>query len=259
MRAKILAIANQKGGVGKTTTTLSLGAALARRGEKVLLLDLDPHICASVHMRYYPDATTPTVFELFQAGQDDWEKVWAHIITRQEGQICDFGPGSIRLSELEGDLKDRKGKGLILKQALACLRERYDYILLDCPPHMGLIMANALVASDLLIIPIQTDFLALHGLMLLFDTVRTRNQALPTPIRYRAFATMYDRRARACTQVLDMLTRKLGTSMFSSVISMDTRFREASAQGKVIYDIDPHSRGAVGYAELAEEVVAVWQ
>ena len=259
MRAKILAIANQKGGVGKTTTTLSLGAALARRGEKVLLLDLDPHICASVHMRYYPDATTPKVFELFQAGQDDWEKVWAHIITRQEGQICDFGPGSIRLSELEGDLKDRKGKGLILKQALACLRERYDYILLDCPPHMGLIMANALVASDLLIIPIQTDFLALHGLMLLFDTVRTLNQALPTPIRYRAFATMYDRRARACTQVLDMLTRKLGTSMFSSVISMDTRFREASAQGKVIYDIDPHSRGAVGYAELAEEVVAVWQ
>ena len=259
MRAKILAIANQKGGVGKTTTTLSLGAALARRGEKVLLLDLDPHICASVHMRFYPDAATPTVFELFQAGQEDWEKVWGQIITRQEGQICDFGPGSIRLSELESDLKDRKGKGLILKQALACLRERYDYILLDCPPHMGLIMANALVASDLLIIPIQTDFLALHGLMLLFDTVRTLNQALPEPIRYRAFATMYDRRARACTQVLDMLTRKLGTSMFSSVISMDTRFREASAQGKVIYDIDPHSRGAAGYAALAEEVVAVWQ
>lgn len=259
MQAKILAIANQKGGVGKTTTTLSLGAALARRGEKVLLLDLDPHICASVHMRFYPDAAMPTVFELFQAGQEDWESVWDRIITRQEDQICDFAPGSIRLSELEGDLKDRKGKGLILKQALVCLRERYDYILLDCPPHMGLIMANALVASDLLVIPIQTDFLALHGLMLLFDTVRTLNQALPVPIRYRAFATMYDRRARACTQVLDMLTRKLGTSMFSSVISMDTRFREASAQGKVIYDIDPHSRGAVGYAELAEEVAALWQ
>ena len=259
MEAKVLAIANQKGGVGKTTTTLSLGAALALRGAKVLLLDLDPHICASVHMRFYPDETTATMFDLFQTQPENWEETWKRIIARQEGQICDFGPGSIRLSELEGDLKDRKGKGLILKQALDCLRSDYDYILLDCPPHMGLIMANALVASDLLIIPIQTDFLALHGLMLLFDTVRKLNRALPAPIRYRAFATIYDRRARACTQVLDMLTRKLGASMFSSVISMDTRFREASAQGKVIYDIDPHSRGAIGYAELAEEVAALWQ
>lgn len=136
MQAKVLAIANQKGGVGKTTTTLSLGAALARRGEKVLLLDLDPHICASVHMRFYPDEATPTMFELFQA-EDGWEDVWKRIITRQEGQICDFGPGSIRLSELEGDLKDRKGKGLILKRALVCLREKYDYVLLDWSAPYG--------------------------------------------------------------------------------------------------------------------------
>ena len=123
---------------------------------------------------------------------------------------------------------------------------------------MGLIMANALVSSDLLIIPIQTDFLALHGLMLLFDTVRTLNKALPAPIRYRAFATMYDRRAKACTRVLEMLTRKLGPAMFETIISMDTRFREASALGKVIYDIDPHCKGARGYTALAEEVAALW-
>ena len=258
MSARVLAIANQKGGVGKTTTTLSLGAALARRGSKVLLLDLDPHICASVHMRFYPDEHMHTVLELFQAEPEQWAELWTAIIARQEGQVCDFVPGNIRMSELEGDLKERRGKGVILKEALVSRLPLYDYILLDCPPHMGLIMANALVASDLLIIPIQTDFLALHGLMLLFDTVRTLNKALPAPIRYRAFATMYDRRAKACTKVLEMLTRKLGDSMFETIISMDTRFREASALGKVIYDIDPQCKGARGYASLAEEVVALW-
>lgn len=258
MSARVLAIANQKGGVGKTTTTLSLGVALARRGCKVLLIDLDPHVCASVHMRFYPDDRTPTVLELFQAEPEQWAELWPVLVARQEGQICDFVPGNIRMSELEGDLKERRGKGVILKDALVSRRGLYDYILLDCPPHMGLIMANALVASDLLIIPIQTDFLALHGLMLLFDTVRTLNKALPAPIRYRAFATMYDRRAKACTKVLEMLTQKLGDSMFETIISMDTRFREASALGKVIYDIDPQCKGARGYTSLAEEVVALW-
>ncbi len=256
--AKILAVANQKGGVGKTTTTLSLGAALARRGHRVLLADLDPHICASVHLRFYPDAQARTLLDVFLAQPEEWPALWEQIITRHEDQVCDFAPGNVRMAELESDLRDRRGKGLILKAALEPLGATYDYILLDCPPHMGLIMANALVASDLLLIPIQTDFLALHGLMLLFDTVRTLNKALPAPISYRAFATMYDRRAKACTKVLDMLAQKLGDAMFTTVISMDTRFRDASAMGKVIYDIDPHSRGAQGYAALAEEVAALW-
>ena len=258
MSAKVLAIANQKGGVGKTTTTLSLGAALARAGRRVLLIDLDPHVCASVHMRFFPDETAHTILELFLAGPEEWNALWPLLVARQDDQVCDFVPGNIRMSELESDLKDRRGKGLILKEALVSRRELYDFILLDCPPHMGLIMANALVSSDLLIIPIQTDFLALHGLMLLFDTVRTLNKALPAPIRYRAFATMYDRRAKACTRVLEMLTRKLGPAMFETIISMDTRFREASALGKDIYDIDPHCKGARGYTALAEEVAALW-
>ncbi len=258
MSAKIIAIANQKGGVGKTTTTLSLGVALARANARVLLADLDPHVCASVHMRFYPDEQSHTLLDIFLGEPEQWETLWPQIIARQEGQIVDFAPGNIRLSELEGDLKDRRGKGMLLKQALVCLQDKYDYILLDCPPHMGLIMANALVASDLLIIPIQTDFLALHGLMLLFDTIRTLNKALESPIRYRAFATMYDRRAKACTRVLEVLNQKLDSAMFETVISMDTRFREASALGRVIFDIDPQCKGARGYTALAEEMVALW-
>lgn len=258
MLAKVLAIANQKGGVGKTTTALSLGVALARSGHRVLILDLDPHVCASVHLRFYPDDQMLTMLDLFMSEPEQWEDLWPRLISRHEGQACDFVPGNTRLSDLEGDLKERRGKGLILKDALDLQRNNYDYIVLDCPPHMGLIMANALVACDLLIIPIQTDFLALHGLMLLFDTIRTLNKALVQPIRYRAFATMYDRRAKACTRVLEMLSQKLGDSMFETIISLDTRFREASALGKVIYDIDPQSKGARGYSALAEEVVALW-
>lgn len=258
MAAKVVAVANQKGGVGKTTTTLSLGAALSRKGLRVLIMDLDPHACASVHLRFYPEDLPCTVHDLFIGEEADWPAVWKRLIRRNEGQAWDMAPASIRLSELENDLKSRKGKGALLQQALLHVRNDYDYILLDCPPHVGILLVNALVAADLLIIPIQTDFLALHGLKLLFDTIRVLNKVLPEPIRYRALPTMYDRRARACTRVLELLARKMGDSMFRTVIGIDTRFREASAQGRVIYDLDPSSRGARAYEELAEEVVSLW-
>lgn len=258
MCAKVIAIANQKGGVGKTTTTLSLGAALARQGQRVLLLDLDPHACASVHLRFYPGEQKSSVHDLFTVENADWPLLWEKLIRRNEGQQWDVLPAGVRLSELEVDLRNRKGKGTILKDALEHVRSRYDYILLDCPPHVGVLLVNALVASDLLIIPIQTDFLALHGLKLLLDTIRTLNKVLPVPVNYRALPTMYDRRAKACTRVLELLTQKLEHSMFTTVIGVDTRFRDASAQGRVIYDIDPGSRGAKAYMQLSDEVMALW-
>jgi chromosome partitioning protein len=121
-----------------------------------------------------------------------------------------------------------------------------------------MLQVNAIVACDLLIIPIQTDFLALHGLKLLFDTLRTLNKVLPQPVMYRALATMYDKRAGACRRVLDLLGRKMGDLMFSSVIGVDTRFRDASALGKSVYEIDASCRGARGYELLAKEVEALW-
>jgi len=258
MSAKIIAVANQKGGVGKTTTALSLGAALSQKGQRVLLVDLDPHVCASIHLRFYPEELAATVFDIFPAQPAEWAGVWDRAIARQEGQDWDVVPGHVRLSELEGDLRERPGKGFILREALALIKDRYDYIILDCPPHLGVLLVNALVASDLLIMPIQTDFLALHGLKLIFDTIRTLNKALPNPINYRALPTMYDRRARACNNVLSLLQRKMSETMFQSIIPLDTHFRDASAQGTVIYDIDPASRGAVAYMELADEVMALW-
>lgn len=131
-------------------------------------------------------------------------------------------------------------------------------MVLDCPPHVGILLINALLAADLLIIPIQTDFLALHGLKLLFDTVHTLNKVLGRPIRYRAVPTMYDKRAKACTRVLELMRRKMEHALFSTIIGVDTRFREASALGCTIYDIDVHSRGALCYDSLAEEVLTLW-
>ena len=258
MGAKVLAIANQKGGVGKTTTSITLSSALARMGKKILVLDLDPHACATLHARIYPEGITCSLHDLFLAQEEGWRTRWPEL--RQPAALpgVDVAPGSIRLSELEVDFRERQAKGSVLLRSIAHVRDKYDYIILDCPPHVGILLVNALVASDLLIIPIQTDFLALHGLKLLFDTLHTLNKALGRAVRYRAVPTMYDKRAKACTRVLELMRRKMGQSMFSTVIGVDTHFREASAQGCTIYDIDARSRGATGYDSLAQEVLKLW-
>ena len=256
-KARVLAVANQKGGVGKTTTAVTLASALVRHGRRVMLMDLDPHACASVHLRYYPEELDVSANDIFAKHVEDWHGLWKRIRLHHEGQNIDVVPASIRLSELEADLRNRKGKGAILQQALEHVRGEYDYIILDCPPHVGILLVNALVACDLLVVPIQTDFLALLGLKLLFDTLKVLNKVLPAPICYRVLPTLYDRRARACARVLELLALKMKDSMFQTVIGMDTRFRDASAQGRVIYDIDPDSRGAREYEELAKEILAL--
>ncbi len=256
-RAKVIAVANQKGGVGKTTTSVTLAAALTRMGKRILIMDLDPHACASVHLRYYPDELGHSVNDIFAEGPHDWQEIWDNIRQHHPTQEFDVVPATIRLAELEVDLRNRKGKGAILQQAVEHVRHEYDFIILDCPPHVGILLVNALVASDLLVVPIQTDFLALHGLKLLFDTIKVLNKVLPVPICYRVLPTLYDRRARACARVLELLALKMQNSMFQTVIGMDTRFRDASAQGRVIYEISPDSRGAREYEELAKEILAL--
>lgn len=257
MYARILAIANQKGGVGKTTTSINLGAALARKGKKILIVDLDPHACASLHARVYDDRPMASLYDIFLSNPNLWPKIWAELIRPTALKNIYIAPANIRLSELENDYRDRKSKGNVLKNALTQLKPDYDFIVLDCPPHLGILLINALVAADLLIIPIQTDFLALHGLKLLFDTLQTLNKVLPKPVLYRAVATMYDKRAKACTRVLELLRKKMGKAMFNTIIGVDTHFREASALGCSIFDVDAKSRGSLAYAALADEVLAL--
>jgi len=254
MAVSVVAVANQKGGVGKTTTALSLGAALARSGKRVLLMDLDPHGCASVHLGLYPELVPVSAYDLLLAEGFDAE-LWNKAVfpARQGGM--DMVASNVKLSELDIDLKGREHKGVLLKNLLEQAASEYDFVMLDCPPNMGVLLVNAMVASTLLIIPIQTDFLALHGLRLIFDSIRLLNKVLPRPVAWKALATMYDRRAGACRRVLALVRKKLGPKLFETVIDMDTQFREASASGKVIYDVAPDSRGAREYMELAKEIL----
>lgn len=258
MTAKVLGIANQKGGVGKTTTALTLAAALAKKSKRVLVLDLDPHCCASVHLRFFPDPERASVYDLFQTDEAEWPELWKKIIVKPEDQEFELCPASVNLSDLEIDLRSKPGKGSILTSALKYQRANYDYILLDCPPHLGILLVNALIASDLIIVPIQTDFLAVHGLKMLVDTVKILNKALPEPLDFRALPTMYDKRAKACAKVLELLHTKMKDRVFNTVIGMDTKFREASAQGTLIYNVAPHCRGAQAYEALAKEILALW-
>ncbi|MFP4167819.1 MAG: ParA family protein [Desulfonatronovibrionaceae bacterium] len=255
MKCKVLAIANQKGGVGKTTTALSLGESFAAQGKKVLVMDLDPHACASIHMAFYPENMPATVRDIFaQKGDIVSEEV---VIVPDKKRSFYFVPSHVRLSDVESDLRDISGKGLILRNWIQKQAGGFDAVIIDCPPHMGVVLINALVASDMVIIPIQTDFLALHGLKLIFETMRTLNRALSSPIEFRALATMHDRRAGACRRVLNLLRKKLGARLFETVIHVDTKFREASAMGMVISRYAPDSRGAREYDLLAREVLAL--
>jgi chromosome partitioning protein len=247
-------VANQKGGVGKTTTALSLGAAMHRAGRKVLVADLDPHACASIHLAFYPENVEYSMFDVFKGREDEAEALWAKAIQHTQGAGFDFAPASITISELDVDLRSRPHRGVILRDRIRPMREQYDYIILDCPPQTGMVLINSLVAADMVIIPIQTDFLALHGMRLISDTIRTLNRVLPEPLEFRALATMFDRRAGACRRVLNLLRKKLGKRLFETVINMDTKFREASASGKVIHQIDPNTRGAIEYGLLAKEI-----
>ena len=264
MTAKVLGIANQKGGVGKTTTALSLAAALARQGKKTLVIDLDPHCCASVQLRYYPGAVDGTIYDLLNAEPEQpenpyrYQELWMRVIKTPEDMGFDFCAAAVQLADLDGDLKNIPGKGNILNEALAPLKSNYDFIILDCPPHLGILLVNAMVASNLLIVPIQTDFLAVHGLKLLVDTLKILNKALPEPLDFRALPTMYDKRAKACAKVLELLHNKMGERVFGTIISMDTKFREASASGTVINKLAPASRGAKAYEALAREICALW-
>ncbi len=249
----VLAIANQKGGVGKTTTALNLGAALVILGKKTLVMDLDPHASATIHLAYYPENITISVLDIFLREEVDWDFLNS-VIKRDKRHFFDFIPGSIKLSIVESELKEKPGKGLILKNVIAKLKEQYEYIILDCPPNFGIILINALVASTLTVIPIQAEFLALHGLKLTFDTIRMLNKVLSHAIQYKALATMFDQRVGACKRVVEVLKQNLKDRFFETIISIDTKFREASAKGEIIYNLYPNSRGAKQYLQLAREI-----
>lgn len=246
---KIWAVANQKGGVGKTTTAVTLGGLLVARGSPTLLIDLDPHGSLTTYFGHDPDSVTTGVYSLFrQAAGGGVDPGVPVLQTRFEG--LDILAASTALATLDRQLGAREGMGLVLKRALMSMENRYEYVLIDCPPMLGVLMINALAACQHLLIPVQTEFLAIKGLERMLHTLemiqRTRRMELP----YTILPTMFDRKARVSVQSLRKLRETCPDSLWEGVIPSDTRFREASTAGQPLSLMLPESRGARAYDAL---------
>ena len=249
--AKIISLANQKGGVGKTTTAINLSAALAKAGQKVLLIDADPQANASSGLGVDIRTLDRTIYECLINNIDP---ATAIIATRVSG--LDIIPSHIDLVGAEIEMLNIDNRENILKNILSQLRDRYDYILIDCSPSLGLITVNALTASDAVIIPVQCEFFALEGIAKLLNTIKIIKQKLNPTLKIEGFLlTMYDNRLRLSNQVYEEVKRHFGDLVFDTVIARNVRLSEAPSHGLSVIEYDASSKGAKNYEALANELL----
>lgn len=253
---KVWAIANQKGGVGKTTTAVTLSGLLAQRNARTLMVDLDPHGSLTSYFGYDPDSMDRSVYNLFQPGPGATPDP-AALIRPTAFDGLELLPASTALATLDRQLGTREGMGLVLGRALARLAHRYEYVFIDCPPVLGVLMINALAASEYLLIPVQTEFLALKGLERMLRTLTMVLRARRQPLQHLIVPTMFDRRTRASLEALRNLKDRYPNELWKSVVPVDTQFREASRQGAPLSFVSPQSRGVLAYSTLLEGLLAM--
>ena len=248
---KIIAIANQKGGVGKTTTSVNLAASLGVLEKKVLLIDADPQANASSGLGVDVENTKYSTYELFE-----------HLVTAKEAIIktntpnLDIIPSHIDLVAVEIELVDKDEREYQLKKILAPIKDDYDYILIDCAPSLGLLTLNSLVAADSVLIPIQCEYFALEGLGKLLNTVTSiQNIHNPDLDIEGLLLTMYDSRLRLSNQVVEDVRKHFQDMVFKTVIKRNIKLGEAPSYGESILDFDATSRGAKNYLNLANELL----
>ncbi|HEX2195669.1 MAG TPA: ParA family protein [Actinomycetota bacterium] len=250
--ARVIAMANQKGGVGKTTTTISLGAALAELGHKVLVVDFDPQGGCALGLGIEPGALELSVYNALLDRSCRTEDVV--IGTSVPGM--DLLPSNIDLSAAELMLVQEVAREQSLSRALAPLRSHYDFILVDCPPSLGLLTVNALTAADGVIVPLECEYYALRGMALLMDSIeRIRDRLNPRLQIDGIVATMFDSRTLHGREVMERVRDAFGRRLFETVIRKTIRFAEAPVAGQPILAYAPQSTGATAYRELAKEVM----
>lgn len=249
---KIVAIINQKGGVGKSTTAINLAAALGEMGKQVLLVDLDPQGNCSSGLGIEKSLIQQCIYDVL-LNDVPIEDVIIPDIT--EG--VDIAPATINLAGAEVELVAEMARENRLKDAVGSMRGRYDFILVDCPPSLGLLTVNALVAADKLLIPIQCEFYALEGVTKLLESMkRVKSRLNPTLDIYGILLTMYDSRTTLSKQVVDEVREYFGRLVFSTPIPRTVKLSEAPSFGQPITQYDPKGRGALSYIELAKEVIS---
>lgn len=251
---RTFAVANQKGGVGKTTTTVTLAGLLAGRKEPTLVVDLDPHGSLSGYLGYTVGQQTETVYTLFQrlANGEDLAPKELPLPTRWP--YLDILPGSAAMVTLDRQLGTRDGIGLVLQQAMQALKTRYRHVLFDCPPTLGITMVNALMACERLLIPVQTEPMAINGVDRMLETLQLL-QGMHKPIRFLIVPTMYDRRTRAARETLRKLRAKYKERVWRAMIPVDTQFREASERGVPLPFALPQARGVMAYQALLQDIL----
>jgi chromosome partitioning protein len=254
--ARVVAVCNQKGGVGKTTTTISLGAALAEFGRRVLLVDFDPQGALSVGLGIQPHELDATVYNLLMeraAGPSE-------VVIKTSVAGMELLPSNIDLSGAEVQLVHEVGREFVLGGVLEPLLPDYDIVLIDCQPSLGLLTVNALACSDGIIVPLECEYFAMRGVALLTETIEKVSRRINPRLHMDGLlATMYDSRTLHSREVLTRVVDRFGDQVFHTVISRTVRFPDATVAGEPITSFDPASNGASSYRQLAKEVLERWR
>ena len=257
-KATVLCCGNQKGGVGKTFTAENLGIGLVQEGKKVLLVDMDPQASLTISLGWpQPDKLSVTVSDLMQKVLIDEEILpWEGVMTHPEG--VDFIPADISLSGLEVSLVNAMSRETVLKQILEPLKNKYDFIILDCMPSLGMLTVNALAASDQLIVPVQAQYLSAKGLEQLLQTVNKVKRQINPKLRIEGILlTMVDTRTNNAKEIAGLIRETYGSRLkvFNVEIPRSVRAAEISAEGKSIFAHDPGGKVAAAYKDLTKEVI----
>jgi chromosome partitioning protein len=254
--ARVVAVCNQKGGVGKTTTTINLGAALAEVGRRVLLVDFDPQGALSVGLGIQPHDIDNTVYNLLME-----RDVTAHdVLFKTSVDGMDLMPSNIDLSGAEVQLVHEVGREYVLGGVLQPLMPDYDMIMIDCQPSLGLLTINALACADSVVIPLECEYFAMRGVALLMETIDKVSRRLNPKLTIDGLlATMYDSRTLHTREVLASMVNGFGDKVFHTVINRTVRFPDATVAGEPITSFDSGSAGSHSYRELAKEVLERWR